>query len=102
MNIIHIIQTPNLLLHDDNIIMSVHPFPNTLSLTYRADSGVMSFVKYLNHHAPCAKMDFNQIWQIQEDEDSDQHDDPVSKNDDKKRKLDDDLVVSRPTKKQRI
>merc|ERR1739842_5903 len=67
---------------DDGILMSVHTFPNTLSITYRSEAGVMSFVKYVNHKAPCSKIDMNQIWQVEDDDD----DETVEKAE--KRKLD--------------
>ena len=77
---------------DDNILMSIHAFPNTLSITYRSECGVMSFVKYLNHKVPCSKADFNQIWTVDDnddDEDSNQDENETTSNN-KKRKLDND------------
>ena len=53
---------------DDSILMAVHPFPNALALTYRAEKGVMSFVKDINHTAPSSKADFNQVWSVKDDD----------------------------------
>ena len=87
---------------DDNILMSVHTFPNALSITYRSEGGVMSFVKYINHNAPCSKIDFNQIWTV-DDDDSDDGDEKEAVKNDKKRKLDENEESNEPpSKKQKV
>lgn len=93
---------------DDGILMSVHSFPNTLSVTYRSSQGVMSFVKYLNHLAPCSKADINQIWTVDDNDDSDNdQDDDINKIgselNEKKRKLQDlECDQEPPSKKQKM
>eukprot|EP00484_Ammonia_sp_Unknown_P020066 CAMPEP_0197030876 /NCGR_PEP_ID=MMETSP1384-20130603/10011_1 /TAXON_ID=29189 /ORGANISM="Ammonia sp." /LENGTH=595 /DNA_ID=CAMNT_0042460305 /DNA_START=18 /DNA_END=1805 /DNA_ORIENTATION=- len=85
---------------NDGILMSVHTFPNTLSITYRSQVGVMSFVKYLNHNAPCSKIDVNQVWTV-EDVESEQEE---NGGDGKKRKVmdGDDEERAPPKKKQKV
>eukprot|EP01083_Nonionella_stella_P035435 96688_1 len=79
---------------DENIIMRVHPFPNTLSIVYRSESGVMSFVKYLNHYAPCGLVDCKQVWSIKDEE--------METINDKKRKTEDVVGIEPPQKKMKV
>ena len=51
---------------DDDILLKIECVPNTLSLVYRSEPGVVSFVKYLNHYAPCDRIDWIQSWKVKE------------------------------------
>ena len=41
----------------DEVLASVDPLPNMLSIVLRPQPGQMHFVKYLNHTAPCSRVD---------------------------------------------
>ncbi len=66
---------------DDTKLLSVSASHNTLSLVYR-DPGTMRFVKYLGSGAPSSRWDISLEYELEENEDDDEEQDPKAEGDD--------------------
>jgi len=52
-------------------LLTIPACENTLSLVYRAEGGTSKFVKYINHRAPCPRIDASCTYTVEEDDEED-------------------------------